>query len=262
MPGSRLESHITEFAYGQLGVRIITPDRPGYGLSDPAPRRSLMGWAADVHELVNAMGVGRFGLTSASGGGIYALAVAAAMPERLTGVALASSPGPMDVPGAREHLGLPTSVGLFVADYWRPVFDGVANAMVRVFRRYPKFFLEQTNRGKPRADRTWMATSWVRACAAEEISEGLRGGVKGYVDDIALLARPWPFRPSSIRVPVDIWHGDEDSVIPLRHGIYLSETIPGARLHVCHGEAHMVIFGHLPEMMIAATGGLSRAEAC
>jgi pimeloyl-ACP methyl ester carboxylesterase len=37
------------------GVRVISPDRPGIGLSDPAPGRTILYWAGDVDELMNQL---------------------------------------------------------------------------------------------------------------------------------------------------------------------------------------------------------------
>jgi hypothetical protein len=76
----------------------------------------------------------------------------------------------------------------------------------------------------------------------------------GYVQDVRVLARPWGFALEDIRVPVQLWHGDEDTVIPLHHGRYLASVIPGATLQVCTGEAHMVMWNHLAEILMAAAG--------
>ncbi len=72
-------------------VHLVTVDRPGYGGSDPLPGRPIAGWASDVAELTEALGIERFGVVGWSGGAPYAAATAAAMPDRLTGVCLASS---------------------------------------------------------------------------------------------------------------------------------------------------------------------------
>src|SRR5215469_15494010 len=62
-PGSRLEHEGAPVVYQAAGVRVITPDRPGYGLSDPLPGRTLLDWPADVAELADALGLERFAIT-------------------------------------------------------------------------------------------------------------------------------------------------------------------------------------------------------
>ncbi|WP_238013410.1 alpha/beta hydrolase [Dactylosporangium sp. AC04546] len=90
-PGSRL-SRPDDDALG--GVRLITLDRPGYGLSTPVRRPSLLGVAGDVAALTGSLGIERFGVAGFSGGAPYALACGARFPQRLTGVIVAGGTGP------------------------------------------------------------------------------------------------------------------------------------------------------------------------
>jgi pimeloyl-ACP methyl ester carboxylesterase len=85
--------------------------------------------------------------------------------------------------------------------------------------------------------------------------EAVRGGSAGYDDDLRILTSPWGFRLEDIRVPVHVWHGDVDAVIPLHQARYLAGTIPGADLTICPGEAHMLLWNHLPEILTTATAG-------
>jgi len=102
MPGSRLEHEADDGVYASLGVRVITPDRPGYGLSDSLPGRRLVDWPAGVAELADLLEIPRFAITALSGGGVFALACAAQIPQRLTGVVTAGCPAPMYVGGLNE----------------------------------------------------------------------------------------------------------------------------------------------------------------
>jgi pimeloyl-ACP methyl ester carboxylesterase len=63
-------------------VRVLCPDRPGIGRSDPHPERTIPGYANDVNTLVDAMGFERFAVLGYSGGGPYALACGAKLSER------------------------------------------------------------------------------------------------------------------------------------------------------------------------------------
>src|SRR6476661_2822678 len=103
-PGSRLSRHPDESQARAQGVRLITVDRPGYGLSDPLPRRRLLDWPADVAALAAALRLERFALVGVSGGGPHALACAYACPDRVTAVALIGGAGPMDDPVALRQM--------------------------------------------------------------------------------------------------------------------------------------------------------------
>jgi pimeloyl-ACP methyl ester carboxylesterase len=109
-PSSRL-MHPDEDVTRDLGVRLIMADRPGFGLSDPKPGRTLLDWPDDVVALADALGIDRFGAVGVSGGGPYTAACAYRIPHRLTAAAIVGGSGPVDMPGtlagsARErHIG-------------------------------------------------------------------------------------------------------------------------------------------------------------
>jgi pimeloyl-ACP methyl ester carboxylesterase len=127
--------------------------------------------------------------------------------------------------------------------------------------RYPTFFVDHFNNGVPPADREWLSMPSVSRGAAETLREALRPGVWGYVQDIRVLANPWGFDPHDIAAPVQLWHGDQDMVIPLHHGRYLASVIPEATLRICPKEGHMLMWNHLPEILMAAAGMPSQTES-
>ncbi|MET0302248.1 MAG: alpha/beta hydrolase, partial [Methyloceanibacter sp.] len=78
-PGSRLMFALTDTTARERRLRIVAPERPGYGLSDFQLQRSLAEAASDLEQCANALGLRRFALIGVSGGGPYAVAAAAAM---------------------------------------------------------------------------------------------------------------------------------------------------------------------------------------
>lgn len=261
MPGSRLEHEAEPDLYRSLGVRLITPDRPGYGLSDPSPNRLLRDWPIDVAELADSLGIAKFGILGLSGGGIYALACAAAIPDRLTDVVVTGCPGPMQRPGALAGMRFLTRAGVVLGAHAPWLLDAGARVVSPLVRRFPSFFVDHFNNGVPPADRQWLSMPSVNRGAAETLREALRPGVRGYVQDIRVLATPWGFDLGDIHAPVHLWHGDQDLVIPLHHGRYLASVIPNATLRICPGEGHMLMWNHLPEILMAAAGMPSQPES-
>jgi pimeloyl-ACP methyl ester carboxylesterase len=257
-PGSRLEHEGAPEVYRAAGVRVITPDRPGYGLSDPLPGRTLLDWPADVAELAEALGLERFAITALSGGGVPALACAYAMPERLTGVVLASCPAPMDSPGALRGMRLLNRTGVLLAATAPALFAAGCRVLGPAVARHPAFFYEQSSRDKPAADRRWLSVPEVRCSEVATLAEALRSGTAGYVRDVLLLSRSWGFALEDIAAPVQLWHGDADTVVPLHHARVLASSIPGATLRICPGEGHMVMWNHLAEVLEAAAGRVFR----
>src|ERR671917_2435372 len=109
-PSSRLERHVEDPEdYRRWGVRLVVPDRPGFGRSDPQPGRRVTDWPGEVPQLLDSLGSDRFAALSLSGGAAYALACAHAMPDRVTTVGILGGAPPPDVPWPWPAW-LPTSV--------------------------------------------------------------------------------------------------------------------------------------------------------
>ena len=70
--------------------------------------------------------------------------------------------------------------------------------------------------------------------------------------DLALFARPWEFTPAAVGVvPVLLWHGDADKVVPLRIGRYFAREIPRCRATFIAGGGHLMLVDHAGEIMEA-----------
>lgn len=253
MPGSRLQHEASDEHYRARGIRLITPDRPGYGMSDAHPGATLADWPLDVADLMDSLEIRRFGVTALSGGGIYALACAALLPDRVTTVVTTGCPAPMQIAGAFRGMRFLTRAGMLIAGYAPWLLAAGAWAFGWFAERYPRFVFEWFNHGGPAADRRWISSPSFEGGAVEDLREAMRNGPSGYVTDLELLARPWPFPIDAIRVPVELWHGDDDEVIPVQHGRYLAEHIPRATLHECPGEGHLVLWNHLDEVLAAGS---------
>ena len=105
-PGSRYEGRLLDGAARTVGVRIIAPDRPGFGLSDFKPARGMGSWPFDVAELADRLGVGRFSVLGFSGGGPYAAVCGHRLRYRLLAVGLLSGMGPTDAPSGVQGMRL------------------------------------------------------------------------------------------------------------------------------------------------------------
>ena len=65
--------------------------------------------------------------------------------------------------------------------------------------------------------------------------------VDGWLDDDLAFTRPWGFELADIGVPVAVWQGDADLMVPFTHGQWLAGAVPGARVHLEPGEGHLSI---------------------
>ena len=113
LPGSRMESLMFDATANQNNIRIITPDRPGYGKSTRHPIRSLSDWSADVAYLADSMEIQNFGVVGVSGGAPCALACAYYLPRRVTKAGILCGLGPLKHTGLAKHLHWYASLGIF-----------------------------------------------------------------------------------------------------------------------------------------------------
>lgn len=104
VPSGRLGAAVFDAAAREAGVRIIAPERPGVGVSDPLPGRELADWPTDAAALLDALDIDAAPVFGISGGGPYALACGALAPERFPRVAVCCGVGPMAAIGRSERL--------------------------------------------------------------------------------------------------------------------------------------------------------------
>jgi len=242
-------SHIEDA--GARGIRLIGYDRAGYGASSARPGRSIGDVAADVAELLDALGVDRFATWGHSGGGPHALACAALLPERCVAAATLASVAPYGVEGLDWLEGMgEANVQDFEAvlagpEALEPVLlrdqaemfsagpDGLRQAMLTI--------LSPVDQAAFTAD----VAEWIYAVMAE----GAAKRIEGFRDDNLACVAPWGFDPADIGVPVLLLQGVQDLMVPPGHGRWLAAHIPGVEAEISDAEGHITLLtGRIPEV--------------
>ncbi len=248
-PGSRLEAQLADEAATRRSVRIIALDRPGYGRSDFRPGRRIVDWPDDVVEAAGALGIERFAVIGASGGGPYALACARAIPDRITKVGILSGVGPYQAPGATEGMRWQNRVGFKYGARFPILARLIMWSMARQVRRNPERVVEAIAGAMSGADAEAARRPEVRQALGAIIAEAFRQGSRGAALDVVLLGRPWGFRLVEIRAQVYLWQGEADVLVPPAMGRYQAEQIPGSRARFFPGEGHLLVVDHMGEIM-------------
>jgi pimeloyl-ACP methyl ester carboxylesterase len=244
-PMSRFYLAGLEEEFGTQGLRVVSPDRPGYGKSSPQPGRSMADWPADVAALANALGIKRFCVAAHSSGGPYAVACAALLSECVLGGIVLAGVTDMAWPPAWDGY-LETEIQLMRLPDERAVIAWCAE---RFGADGSGFFSEPFELPEP--DVTLLADKAYEKVFMAAFTEAFRQGVTGYAQDVYVQGRPWPFDPSGISVPVDVVHGELDTFVPMAHSRHTAELIPGSTFRTLPGHGHLTITSELPTIASA-----------
>jgi pimeloyl-ACP methyl ester carboxylesterase len=245
-PGSHLQLAPADVAAREAGVRLIVPDRPGYGHSSFVSRRRLADWPLDVHAIADHLCLDRFAVLGVSGGGPHALACAASGSGRVAAAGVVSSPAPHrgdaeDVRGPLRGLAWLLAVpGLL----WL-----VATVVVAVVRRLPRAAFDGARRFMPEADRRVVDGFGFRAWFVDSARRTSATTARALAQDLALLSREWGIELDGIDVPVTIWHGTDDRLVAPSSADVLGASIPHATLRRCTDEGHLLFADRAPDIL-------------
>jgi pimeloyl-ACP methyl ester carboxylesterase len=248
-PVRALDLHLAEPMAQEHGIRLVSFDRPGYGGSTPAPF-SFTSMARNVGAVADNLGIERFAALGQSAGSRYALAAAATLGERVTGVGVAAGslkPGPPEAMDDDEQQAYallghdPPGAATMIAGWFEPLVrlvrhGGDDDAIVA--------FFEPT---LPAPDVELLRDPRGRSGAAANVRESLRQGAEGAGWDGVNHLRPWGFDLDDVHCPVFIWFGDHDE--PLEDATWLSDHVAHPRLVIWPGEGHLAYKPHLPEIL-------------
>jgi pimeloyl-ACP methyl ester carboxylesterase len=244
----------------QLGLRLITFDRPGYGGSDRKPQRTVADAAADVAAVADALGLDRFAVMGRSGGGPHALACAALLPERVTRAAVLVGLAPRQAEGLDWFAGMtPSNVTEFtMAQRGSGAVSQRLGPAAERIRADPRLLLTQLDGELTEVDRRIVADAGIRRMLVSNFAEGLRRSAAGWIDDVLALAGPWEFDPGAITVPTLVWHGTEDAFSPVDHARWLGGRIPGAIVRLQPGGSHFAALDVMPDLLPWLAGARGR----
>jgi len=251
MPGSRLLCP-DERATAAAGVRLIAPDRPGYGGSDPRPGRAVIDGADDLEELIGQLHLPPVAVVGWSSGGPYALASAARIPDLVSAVGVVAGDGPPDeVPGFWDEAS-PELRELAAAVRTNP-----ASARARVAERLkwyatdPSSIVDGVVREPDSPDGALLSLPTVAEALKAMFLEGARQGVAGFVDDWIATVRPWGFALEGIDREIHLWWGDGDRLTTRAHTDYLASSLRRAKLTIYPGEGNKLAVTHWAEILDA-----------
>ncbi len=250
-PGAATPLRALDRAAQARGLRLVTASRPGYGGSHRQPGRSVADVTNDIAAVLAEIGADRCLVAGWSGGGPHALACAARVPQA-AGVLVIAGVAPYGVAGLDWMAGMGAdnvaefSAALGGEDALRTFLAGVSEELKDVTGDEIASSMETL---LPDVDKAALTGEFAEDMAAS-FREALRMGVSGWLDDDLAFTRPWGFGLDEISVPVMIWQGSADLMVPFAHGQWLAGQLPDASSHLEDGEGHVSIgLGALDRML-------------
>ena len=238
-------------ASAERGWRLVGYSRPGFGESTRQPGRTVAGAAADVATILDALGHDRFVVLGWSGGGPHALACAALLPERCAAAASLAGVAPWDAEGldwgagmGAENVDEYTLAATHPEKLWdviepqAPMLAGVTGPQVA----------EMLSGLTDEVDRAALTGEFAEV-SASNFRRAVINGVGGWHDDDLAFTRPWGFDLTAITVPVSVWQGAHDLMVPFAHGEWLAATIPSAKAHLYPDEGHLSLAAQMPRIL-------------
>jgi pimeloyl-ACP methyl ester carboxylesterase len=250
-PGSLVPPRALERAAHAHGLQLMTTSRPGYGDSSPQPGRSVADVVADTAAVLAELGQDRCLVAGWSGGGPHALACAARLDGCAAALVIAGvAPYPADgldwMAGMAEDNIAEFSAALAGEDELRPRLVRWRDELKDVTADDIVASLQSL---LPDVDRAALTGEFGEDTAAS-FHEGLRVSAEGWLEDDLAFTKPWGFDLAEIDVPVMIWQGTADLMVPFAHGEWLVSRVPGAIAHLEPGEGHLSVgLGALTRML-------------
>jgi pimeloyl-ACP methyl ester carboxylesterase len=241
VPGSRLDADMFEGGAEPLRARVIAVDRPGFGGSTPQPGRRPVDWPADVRHLADALGLERFALLGFSSGGKFALACAHGLADRVSGVGVVAGVGPRDTPRFFADMGALGRLDFMLCRRLRPLARAYVGIGLRVARRQPRLALAVFERGLSEPDRELLRDPRVGDWALATTVESGRQGVDAAIDEKVMELLPWGFRLRDVQLPVRLWQGERDTIVPRHHSAHVSTALLHAQLTLVPGAGHLLV---------------------
>jgi pimeloyl-ACP methyl ester carboxylesterase len=234
-----------------LGLRTVSYSRPGYGESTPRPGRSVADAVADIETVLDAVGADRFVTLGWSGGGPHALAAGALLPERCQAVAVLAGVAPYRAHGMDFFAGMGEdnvvefSAAAAGADHLSPLLESFAAELATVTG---DGVIEAMAGLLSAVDRAALTGEFADEMAAA-LRRAVLNGIAGWRDDDLAFVRDWGFDLGRLTVPVDIWQGRQDRMVPFEHGQWLAAAVPNAQAHLFATEGHLSMVSQLPRLL-------------
>ncbi|MFL6131704.1 MAG: alpha/beta fold hydrolase [Nocardioidaceae bacterium] len=250
-PGAAIGFPAYATAASDRGLALIHYSRAGYGQSSPRPDRTVADLAEDIAALLDHLGHEEFVTLGWSGGGPHSLACAA----RLAGRCRAAATGAGVAPFLADDLDFLAGMGPENHEEFGAALEG-RQALEPYLEKEADAFTSVTAEQIADAlgglvspvDEAY-ATGEFAARTLASFKRACTNGIEGWAEDDLAFTRHWGFELNDLTVPVSVWQGAEDRMVPFSHGQWLAAHIPGAAVHLDDDQGHLSLWARIGEIL-------------
>jgi len=230
-------------AAAERGLRWVSYSRPGYAESTRAEGREVADCVRDVAAIADHLGAERFFTSGGSGGGPHTLACAALLPDRVRGCAAIACPAPWGAEGLDWLAGQ----GEENIEEWGAAMEGPEALEAYLVRESgplgavsdPDEMIQALGEGLlPEVDRAAISGEYATTLISST-KRAVMKGVWGWFDDDMAFLHDWGFSLDAIEVPVALWQGRQDKMVPFAHGEWMAAHVPKARPRLLDDQGHL-----------------------
>jgi len=249
-PGTGHEFAFLSEVAARQGVRLLAPDRPGYGHSTYHRARTYESWARDTGALADHLGFDRFAVVGHSSGGPNAVGCARFLADRLVGCAVVAGPAPPEAMVAKDGMQRTNRWAQRCAPLAPRLCGAIFAVGMRQSQHAPDKALAWMSRVLPPCDVAVTERPDVRSALRAAFARPVAATAgRAAVQDLQLEGRPWGFDLGEIVIAVHVWHGDADRNVVVGSGRYQATAIPNAILHEMPDEGHWMHVSHFDEIL-------------
>lgn len=252
--GSRLTAHPDEQVLWDKRIRLLVPDRPGTGHSDPHTRPSLLNWADDVRQWMAHLGIPRWHMMGFVNGAGYALACAHQLPGQVMSVVLSGAAPPVNGMGDLRMFHGDLKHGLMLCRYSPALAPHVYGLLTKNLASRVHQYFNDTLQHMPQVDKQVFADTRIRQNEANAVLEGAVNGNPSFINELFIASTEWGFDLKDINTPISFWHGKLDPYVNWKASEKMAAQCPNAKLQLVEDAGQFLIYSHWAQLLDEVVG--------
>ncbi len=250
---SRLSSMFMDSTAKKFNIRIISPDRPGIGISTFQAKRQFLDWGNDIRQLADSLGLNKYSVFGMSGGAPHVLACVLTDSLSIVNASIISGASPYNYKGTLKGMWLPVKIIHWLASWSndKQLRKFIQSDFESLFNK-PEKRIIQFQKYLPKPDKRLMINhpeyGWE---FIEGSKESYKQGIEAVVQEWKLYVSDWNMKLNTIQFPITLWYGSMDRMAPVSRGNYYKSQLFNSKLKIIDDEGHFsLIRNHLEEILV------------